>query len=349
MNRGYDYLRRVGIVMPVDLSGLGRDHPMRPSHPVDLGETVTALWVVWGETHVREALANASCFWSLHSPWFRQLRVEVRILGDALVPEQTIEACRRRGMFVTTGLGDPPTNRALFDMDRLRHAVDVGGSVLYFDSDLYAVRPISISPLLDKRFATFGMGGALIDRYCFKVHQLVDECVEAPSYIYWKDVGLEPKDYDSGAVWPWLRINLGMFWIRDTKGVREFLREFERHNETMAFTNYFGLGEMIFTAMCSKGIDGHEFCWRNGWNKIWPWIQNHDQQIGLSVKDGVVNGLYPTGRHDVIHMSHLGMCLHGGGSPMRRRFHMWADDSGDIHLYVGSTPRGGPTGRFETL
>lgn len=335
MSDYYEKLKQTKLVMPMDLEK-AVNHPASLHAKIFLPKPVTVLFVAWGERHVREALANACWFWALHRPYYGNMRVQVRLLDKPQVPISLIETCRARGIEVLTDLPPPPENKALYDLDRLRHATEIEGSVLYIDTDLYVMKPLDLRHLAGKPFMTFGMGGAMADREAMMTHKIVDEWFDAPSYVYWKDVGLTKEDYDSGSFWPWLRINLGMFWIDEGRDVLDFYAEFKTQNESLAYTRYFGLGEMIFSAMFNMDqIPGHVFEWRNGWNKIWPWIKDHDQQVGMHIEEGKVSWLYPRGRHDVIHMSHLGVQLHGKSDPMWRKVHMWCEDDGTPMIHLG--------------
>lgn len=340
MNEYYERLKQTKLVLPISFSNCATQHPMALGQRITLPKPLTVLFVAWGERHVREALANASWFWEIHRAWYTNMKVQVRLLGELQVPIDLIEKCRSRGVEVLTRLDPPPNNQALYDLDRLRHATMIKGSVLYIDTDLYVLKPLDLRHLSGKSFRTFGMGGAMADRNAMRVHKIVDEWFDRPSYAYWQDVGLKREDYDSGSFWPWLRINMGMFWLDEGHDVLGFYEDFKRENEALSYTRYFGLGEMIFTAMFNGNrIPGHVFDWRNGWNKIWPWIKDHDQQVGMKIEDNHVSWLYPRGRHDAIHMSHLGVQLHGKSDPMWRKVHMWCEDDGAVMVHLGMMPK----------
>lgn len=353
--RTEDYLISIGgSVFPVDLSRFSEIHPDCASYisgantPSEI--PLNVVWSTWGEAHVREALATACLFRSVNHPTYPNMNCTIYVHGDPhVVSDNAYKAAKSMGINIICG-GEAPVNKALFDVSRIDLITTIRGPVLYMDTDLYCLKPID-PKMLGGRIQTFGVGPGHTGGQCERIHTIIDTFMESTSTIYWRDAGMTLDDYEGHNFWPWIRINMGMIYADDGSSLADFASEFSELNDVFADTEYFGIGEMIFTAMHNKGdIQGHKFTWRNGWNKIWPWIANHDLKIETTWKDNVITCVHPSSKHEIIHMSHFAVKFYGNGDPRLRKFHMWMNDDGQILAHMAIMPRPQrSSGSFEGL
>jgi hypothetical protein len=299
-------------------------------------EEIHFIWVVWGENHIREALASARVCraWNLHAN--PRARYFVYVLDDwHNVPASLLRKQGRHGVEVVSRPKAMPTNPALYDLDRLHIMAEHDKPAMYIDTDLYVLCPIPIAKL-GPGIKTFGMGLARIGFGCNKIHGLVDEVLDHPSSIYYSDCGLNRSHFEANRIfWPWLRINMGQIWSGTPGLMKEFAQTFAEMNAPFAQTRFFGVGEMVFTAMHNAGcIPEHEFDWRNGWNKIWPFIDKVEAHAGVieGSKSGEALGIYPVAHHDILHVGHFGVQTHLGWTAAQRPIQMTVLDDDSIEL-----------------
>lgn len=297
---------------------------------------VHLIWVVWGESHIREALAGARVCRGWNKYANPNTRYFVYVLDDwHNIPKDLLRKQQEHGIEVIERPNALPTNPALFDLDRLKIMAEHDAPTMYVDTDLYILCPLpfeSFGPGLK----TFGMGLARVGFGCNSIHGMVDEVLDSESSIYYTDCGLGRKHYEAPhQFWPWIRINMGQIWSGRPDLVREFAASFDEMNAPFAQTRYFGVGEMIFTAMHNAGwIPEHEFDWRNGWNKIWPFIDKVEAHMGVieANQSGRAHGVYPVAHHDILHVGHFGVQTHLGWTEAQRPVQMAVLDDDSIEL-----------------
>lgn len=318
-------------------------------------DEVHFIWVVWGENHIREALANAR----VCRAWNRYLNPGVRYFVYVLddwpnVPESLLKKQKDHGVEVILRPKSMPTNPALYDLYRLNIMAEHDKPSMYIDTDLYVLCPIPIAKL-GPGMKTFGMGLARIGFGCNGIHGLVDEVLDSSSSIYYRDCGLDKSHFEAkGQFWPWIRINMGQIWSGKPTLVREFAQTFAEMNMPFAQTGFFGVGEMVFTAMHNAGlIPEHEFDWRNGWNKIWPFIDKVEAHLGVieSTRPGEILGIYPVAHHTALHVGHFGVQTHLGWTAAQRPIQMTVldDDSIELQSRYLATKRSFERAMFATI
>lgn len=306
-------------------------------------EEVHFIWLAWGENHIREALASARVCRGWNRYANPNARYFVYILDDwHNIPPSLLKKQIKHGIEVIERPKSMPKNPALYDLDRLKIMAEHNKPSMYVDTDVYILCPIPINKM-GHGMKTFGMGLARVGFGCNGIHGLVDEVMDSQSSIYYRDCGLVEEDFEARKMlWPWIRINMGQIWSGTPSLVQEFAQTFAEMNTPFSQTRFFGVGEMVFTAMHNAGlIPNHEFDWRNGWNKIWPFIDKVEAHMGVieSSDASKALGVYPVAHHDVLHVGHFGVQTHLGWTETQRPVHLSVVDDDSIKLttkYIGA-------------
>jgi hypothetical protein len=305
-----------------------------------------AVWVAWGETHIREAIGAARLCMAYNRRPNPGMEYYVYVLDDWHgVPESLLSAQESRGIHIVKMPEAEPTNPAMYDIDRLRMLARHDRPAMYFDTDCYVATSIPLD-LIPPGISTFGIGLGRFGFGCMPTHGIIEDWLDASTVVYWRDFGLTIDDYeDRSGMWPFVRINLGLVHSSSPPAMREFVDMFAAMHLPFAHTRYFGVGEMLFTALFNKGmipdynpLFGGPFA---GWNKIWP-FRGVNIEFGLEMdtkRPGVVSVFHPCSRHQIMHVGHFGFQVHEGSWETDRAIALSVNDDDHLVLRLAHHPK----------
>lgn len=322
----------------------------------DPREGVCCVWAVWGESHVREALASAvlaACANRLHYPMTRHV---VFVYGPA---ESWMLAQRAAvgewGVEIEMAGSRPPADPALYDIPRWETmaAIGSGRHVVYMDSDIYCFEPLDMRRLLAP-VTLYALGtsrGQLSQEYN---HRLVEELIGAPSSLFYADLGIRREDYMSPSIfWPQLRYNIGMLHAQSTNELADFAREFAALHKPLVPHQLFGFGEMLFTAMYNRGdLPGMAVDFASGWARVWPFWPNQDSVARVVVDQharAIVDFVPPYAK-PIFHSGHFTRQFFTHEDPANRpMWFEWRDDGRLWAHFTYGMPQIQTVARFERV
>ena len=299
-------------------------------------------WVVWGDVHIREAIASAvmmTCHCQESWP-YAQYRIVVPggVISDHTKSSfQKIPLWCRPSVELRKGI-EKPTNPCLFDVTRMQVLAEIPDKhVIYVDSDVYCIGPIDLAELIGS-CTVFAAGAARGFVSDINIHALVEELIGKPSALFYKDLGIEKKDYIPSVFWPWLRLNIGLLHRGSEIGpfFADFASHFKDLHRPFEKEKLFGTGEIIFTAlMQTDEIPGFKVNLEANWSHVWPFVSHIENCPKIIVdSSGKCVRFEPSGKSPLIHVGHFTHLHLHGKNESDRPIQLHLLDDGQIAVTV---------------